>query len=141
MGPFKQGGSSRFQDYMIQMIKKIHDAEEMLLSGDDRHLEELKQISDMIDLYVSEGQGQKFEPQQYRNVQGHPQGAQSFFDNRYGDYPMAERSGREGTRGHLGYWPYTYPVYPFYNQDRGGQGGSRQGREGDNYGFQDRPRR
>lgn len=144
MSPFKQSGSSKFQDYMLQMVHKLHDAEEMLLSGDDRHLEELKQISNMIDQYVSEGQGHKFEPAQYRNVQGHPQGQQAFFDERHGDYPMYED--RRGTRSHLGYYPYSVPLYPFYNE--GGQGGSsgtesRRGTRGESYndGMYDRRRR
>ena len=144
MSPFKQGGSSKFHDYMIQLVHKIHEAEELLLSGDDRHLEELKQISDMIDQYVSEGQGHKFEPQQFRNIQGQPQGAQSFFDNRYGDYPQDPRRG--DVRGHIGYWPYVSPVYPFYNES--GQGSGSQDRRGggtrgesDNFGFYDRRRR
>ena len=129
MSSFKQSGSSKFQGYMIQMIKKIHDAEEMLLSGDDRHLEDLKEISDMIDEYVNEAQGQKFEPMQYRQMQGNPRGTQSFFD--YPEYPEMER-GRD-TRGHIGYIPYYPPhIYPFFNQGQGGggQGGSSGGSGG-----------
>lgn len=122
MSSFKQSSSSKFQDYMIQMIRKIHDAEEMLLSGDDRHLEDLKEVASMINQYVSEAQGQKFEPMQYRQMQGQPQGTQSFYE-----YPEMER-GRD-TRGHIGYVPYypSYPVYPFFNQGGGSSGGSQGG--------------
>lgn len=127
MASFKQGSSSKFQDYMIQLIHKIHDAEEMLLSGDDRHLDELREISDMIEQYVNEAKGHKFEPMSYQRMQGNPKGQQAFFDNRYTDYPEMER-GRD-TRGHIGYIPYYPPIYPIFNEGQGGggQGGSRGG--------------
>lgn len=129
MSQFRQGGSSKFQEYMIEMISKIHDIEEMLLSGDDRHLEELKQVAQMIEQYVEEGQGQKFEPSPYRNIQGgQGQGTSNF----YPEYPMYERGGGGrggsggggGTRSHIGYIPYPY-YYPIFNE----QGGSSDGRD------------
>jgi len=118
MAPFNQSGSSKYHGYMNQLIHKIHEAEEMLLSGDDRHLEELKEIVEMIQQYINESQGHKFEPAQYRNLQGKPQGQQAFYD-----YPEMPRRGSE-PRAHIGYVPYPYyPQYPFYNE----RGGSRQG--------------
>lgn len=136
MAPFKQSGSSKFQEYMIQLIHKLHDAEEMLLSGDDRHLEELREIAEMIEQYVNEAKGHKFEPMPYQNTQGKPQGKQAFFDNRYTDYPEYPQMPRRGgdVRGHIGYVPYpSYPMYPYYNE----RGGSRQG---EGYNNEDRRR-
>lgn len=123
MAPFKQSGSSKYHGYMNQLIHKIHEAEEMLLSGDDRHLEELREIAEMIEQYVNEAKGHKFEPMPYQNMQGQPQGKQAFFDNRYDGYPeMPRRSG--DPRAQIGYIPYpSYPYYPYYNE----RGGSRQG--------------
>ncbi len=125
MATFNKDSSSKFQDYMIQLVRKLHDAEELLLSGDDRHLEELKEISDMIDQYVSEAQGHKFEPAKYQNIQGKPQqGQPSSYDRRYNDFPEYPRDPRQGDiKGHIGYYPYTYPIYPLYNE-RGGNGRS-----------------
>lgn len=136
MAPFKQG-SSKFQSYMIQLVRKLHDAEEMLLSGDERHLEELKQIAEMIEQYANEAQGHKFEPAQYRNVQGNPQGQQAFYD--YPEYPQMPRRGQD-TRGHIGYVPYypSYPFYPFFNEGQGGQGGGSGGSSGGSGGSQGR---
>jgi len=125
MAPFKQSGSSKYREYMNQLIHKIHQAEEMLLSGDDRHLEELKEIMQMIEQYTNEAKGHKFEPMQYQNVQGNPQGQQAFFDNRYTDYPEYPQMPNRGRdiRGHIGYVPYYPPYYPFFNE--GGSGGTR----------------
>lgn len=132
MAPFKQSGSSKFQEYMIQLIHKLHDAEEMLLSGDDRHLDELREVSDMIEQYVNEAKGHKFEPMPYQNMQGQPQGKQAFFDNRYDGYPEMPRRGGD-PRAHIGYVPYPYyPQYPFYNE--------RGGRQGEGYNNEDRRR-
>jgi len=125
MAPFKQGGSSKYHGYMNQLIHKIHETEEMLLSGDDRHLEELKEIAGMIEQYVNEAQGHKFEPAQYQNVQGRQQGKQAFFDNRYTDYPeypQMPRIGGGDVLGHIGYVPYSPYTYPFYNGSRQGEG-------------------
>jgi len=144
MASFKQGSSGKFQDYMIQLIKKIHDVEEMLLSGDDRHLEELKEFSDMIEQYVNEAQGHKFEPAQYRNVQGQSgqQGQPSNYRSPYTDFPEYPQDPRRGQdiKGHIGYIPYRYPyVYPLFNE-RGGNDGSRRS-EGYSPDYYDRNRR
>lgn len=134
MATFKQSGSSKFQEYMIQLIHKIHDAEEMLLSGDDRHLEELREIAEMIEQYVNEAKGHKFEPMKYQRIEGNPQGQQAFFDNRYTDYPEYPQMPRRGgdVRGHIGYVPYYPYVYPFYNE--------RGSRQGEGYNNEDRRR-
>lgn len=128
MAPFKQSASHKYHDYMIQLIHKLHDAEEMLISGNDRHLDELREIADMIEQYVNEAKGHKFEPMPYKNMQGNPQGQQAFFDNRYTDYPeypqMPYRNG-------IGYVPYR-PFYPIYNE--------RGSRRGEGYNNEDRRR-
>lgn len=127
MAPFKQSGSSKYHGYMNQLIHKIHEAEEMLLSGDDRHLEELREIAEMIEQYVNEAKGHKFEPMQYQNLQGRPQGQQAYYD--YSEMP---RRGNE-PRAHIGYIPYpSYPFYPFYNE--------RGSRQGEGYNNEDRRR-
>lgn len=122
MTAFKENDSPKYHDYMLQMIKKIHDAEELLLSGDERHLQELEEISEMIGEYVSQAQGHKFEPAPYRNIQGRPQqGQPSNFYKPYTDFPEYPRMPRrdQDTRAHIGYVPYpSYPFYPFYNEDR-----------------------
>lgn len=143
MAPFKQGGSSKYHEYMNELIHKIHEAEEMLLSGDERHLEALKEVRDMIEDYTLEAQGHKFEPMPYQNMQGRQQqGQPSNYDRPYTDFPQYPEMPNRGrdVRGHLGYIPYypSYPFYPFYNESgRGGsgQGGSeRRSREGYNDG-------
>jgi len=116
---YSNNGSSKFQGYVKELIHKIHEVEELLLAGDDRHLEELKEVSDMIDQYVNEAQGHKFEPAKYRNVQvGQPQPGQPS-SNYYPEYPRDTRQG--DIKGHIGYYPYTYPIYPLYSE-RGGNG-------------------
>jgi len=124
MATFKQGKSSKYYDYMNQLIHKIHEAEELLLSGDDRHLEDLKEIADMIGQYVSEAQGHKFEPAKYQDVQGQPGQNPNQPSNYYPEYPQYPRRGGE-VSGNLGYIPYRPYIYPFYNE--GGQSGSRRG--------------
>lgn len=149
MTGFKQGGS-KFQEYMKELIHKIHEAEEMLLSGDERHLEDLKEIAENIEQYVREAEGHKFEPMGYQQMQGNPQGAQAWFDRRgeYGEFPMSR-----GTRSAFGYVPYPY-YYPFFNEEGGntdgrdrsrgsrsafnqggGQGGSSGGSSGGSQGY------
>lgn len=113
MAGFKQSGSSKYHEYMVQLIHKIHEAEEMLLSGDDRHLEELKDIIEMIDQYMNESKGHKFEPMQYRPMQGRQQ------------HGMQDRLGYRQYEDH--YYP-MYPIYPIFNddiQDRRGRRGTR----------------
>lgn len=120
MAGFKQSGSSKYHEYMVQLIRKIHDAEEMLLSGDDRHLEELKDIIEMIDQYTNESKGHKFEPMQYRPIHGRQQ------------QRIQDRLGYRQNQDH--YYP-MYPIYPLFNDEID----DRRGRRGTRSDYQEQP--
>jgi len=136
-------GGDRIYEDMAALIHKIHEVEELLYRGDGQHLEELKQVSLLIDEYISKNQGQKFEPRPYQNLQVQPgqQGASAYYgDHPYPEYPQDPRRGRD-ISGHIGYRPFypnIYPIYPLYNEDRSGRD---RGREGYTPDYYDRRRR
>jgi len=79
------------------LVQKILRARELLYAGDEKHIQELKQLSDMIDDYVTQAQGQKFQPKQYQNP-----------DRYHDNYPQSQ----------IG----TGANYPAYYSDRDRQG-------------------
>ena len=85
----KHGGSSDPSDAVDILFQKILRVREKVYAGDKSHLQDLKELSDMIDDYVAQAQGQKFEAKPIRNyVGGYDPNQQRGYDRDY------DRSGR-----------------------------------------------
>lgn len=131
----KHGGVREPSEAIELLIQKLLKARDMVNRGDENHLHELKELSDMIDDYVSQAQGQKFEPKPFVNYEGRGiQNPENNYDRRGGgsrsefhDYP----DDRRRTSGNIGYVPHISP-FPPYGEDR------RNGSEGYDYEYRRR---
>ncbi len=102
-------------DAIDLLYHKVGNIKELVVKGDQSHLNELKELSNMIDDYVRSAQGHKFEPKEYKEYPSHK--------SPYGESQPQSRAPYKDDR-RIGYHhPYIYPYF-----DRYGEYDDRQGK-------------
>lgn len=132
MKEFFQKYGGRYEDpyeAIEMMCNRLYQIKDKVEQGDESHIQDLSELSNMIDDYVRSIQNYELKPMQkgaeYKNYEPQKGGAQNeYYPNRTVGF----------------HYPNVYPLYPFFNEDERSGRGTRDYRTGgrDDYRYEDR---